>query len=149
MGAEFPTSKRCCWSLVPRKLPGPVAMTPGKGEAVVEVWIWGRSPAQFGWASTGVWCSSPLAGSGGSQDAFLAPIIFSPQQETAVFSSKKEGQPSLLTSQRGCQQPLPAGWEESPPLMGGKSYSQEKPSKRELLSTSKLNPALSCGLLFT
>ena len=41
---------------------------------------------------------APGSGSGGSQAALLAPIIFSPQKETAVFSSKDEGQPSSLTS---------------------------------------------------
>ena len=73
-------------------------MTPGKGEAVVELWVWGRSPAQLGWASAGVWGSSSPAGSRGSQTALLAPIIFSPRRETAVLSSKEDGQPSLLTS---------------------------------------------------
>lgn len=133
---------------VPRQPAGPVAMTPGKGEAVVEVWVWGLSPAWFDGASTRVWISSTLAGSRGSQAALLAPIIFSPSRNLLLSPARKRESLSP-TSWRGCWQPRTAGWEQSPPLMGGKSSSQEKPNKREPLNTSKLNPAPSCGLLFT
>lgn len=113
-------------------------MTLGEGEAVVEMWVWGRSPARFGRASTGVWCPSALAGSRGSQAALPAPIIFSPQREAAVFSSEEEGQPSSLTSPAR----VPAA---SPSWLGGesgKSYSREKPSKREPLDNQQVKSSL-------
>lgn len=80
-------------------------MTPGKGEAVVEAWVWGLSPAWFGGASTRVWISSVPAGSRGSQAAPMTHRLLA-QQEPAAFSSKEEGQPSSQLPAR-----LPAAWD--------------------------------------